>query len=45
VDALREATFEYLDLMKLQEELSLFEDKPEVPCEESLKKMLTTLEK
>lgn len=45
VDALREATFEYLDLMKLQEELSLFEDKPELPCEEALKKMLTTLEK
>ncbi|KAH9556821.1 hypothetical protein CY35_07G050100 [Sphagnum magellanicum] len=45
VDALREATFEYLDLMKLQEELSLFEDKPELPCEEALKKILTTLEK
>ncbi|CAM6065796.1 unnamed protein product, partial [Sphagnum tenellum] len=45
VDALREAAFEYLDLTKLQEELSLFEDTPQLHYEEMFKNMLTLLEK
>lgn len=44
-DALREAAFEYQDLMKVLAEVSVFEDKPEVPCEKALKRMLTSLEK
>ncbi len=45
VDALREAAFEYLDLTKLQEELSLFEDTPQLHYEKMFKNMLTLLEK
>lgn len=44
-DAIREAAFEYKDLMKLLEELSVFKDNPAVPCEKALKKMLSILEK
>jgi hypothetical protein len=45
VDALREAAFEYLDLTKLQEELSLFEDTPQLHYEEMFKNVLTLFEK
>jgi hypothetical protein len=44
-DALREAAFEYQDLMKLHLQVSLFEDKAEMPREKALKRMLTMLEK
>lgn len=44
-DAMREAAFEYQDLMKLLTEVSKYEDKPEVPCDKALKKMLAMLEK
>ncbi len=44
-DALREAAFEYQDLMKLHVQVSLFEDKAEMPREKALKRMLTMLEK
>jgi len=44
-DAMREAAFEYQDLMKLLAEVSKFEDRPEVPCDKALKKMLSMLEK
>jgi hypothetical protein len=44
-DALREAAFEYQDLLKLHVQVSLFEDKAEMPREKALKRMLTMLEK
>ncbi|GMH01848.1 hypothetical protein Nepgr_003687 [Nepenthes gracilis] len=44
-DALREAAFEYQDLMKLEKQVSSFEDNPKVPCETALKKMYSLLEK
>lgn len=44
-DALREAAFEYQDLKKLEVEISSFEDDTRLPCESSLKKMLSLLEK
>ena len=44
-DAMREAAFEYQDLMKLLAEVSQYEDRPEVPCDKALKKMLAALEK
>jgi hypothetical protein len=44
-DALREAAFEYQDLIKLHVQVSLFEDKAEMPREKALKRMLTMLEK
>ncbi|PQM35592.1 protein CHUP1 chloroplastic isoform X3 [Prunus yedoensis var. nudiflora] len=45
VDALREAAFEYQDLMKLEKRVSSFVDDPKLPCEASLKKMYSLLEK
>ncbi|KAJ4842093.1 hypothetical protein Tsubulata_007938 [Turnera subulata] len=44
-DALREATFEYQDLMKLVKQVSTFSDDPNLPCEAALKKMYKMLEK
>lgn len=44
-DALREASFEYRDLKKLLQEVTVYEDKPELPCETALKKILKCLEK
>ncbi|MCO5551708.1 hypothetical protein L7F22_005212 [Adiantum nelumboides] len=44
-DALREASFEYQDLKKLAVEAVSFEDDLRLPCELSLKKMLSLLEK
>ncbi|KAL0925599.1 hypothetical protein M5K25_003956 [Dendrobium thyrsiflorum] len=44
-DALREAAFEYQDLMKLEMQVSSFVDDPKVPCEAALKKMYSLLEK
>lgn len=44
-DAMREAAFEYQDLMKLLAEVSQYEDRPEVSCDKALKKMLAALEK
>ncbi|WCJ24630.1 Hydroxyproline-rich glycoprotein family protein [Euphorbia peplus] len=44
-DALREAAFEYQDLMKLQKQVSSFADDPTLPCEAALKKMYKLLEK
>lgn len=44
-DALREASFEYQDLKRLEFEATSFEDDPRLPCEASLKKMLSLLEK
>ncbi|XP_042463817.1 protein CHUP1, chloroplastic-like [Zingiber officinale] len=44
-DAMREAAFEYQDLMKLEKRVSSFEDDPKLPCEAALKKMYSLLEK
>ncbi|GER31921.1 hydroxyproline-rich glycoprotein family protein [Striga asiatica] len=44
-DALREAAFEYQDLMKLEKQVSSFTDDPSLPCEAALKKMYKLLEK
>ncbi|KAK7306968.1 hypothetical protein VNO77_39626 [Canavalia gladiata] len=44
-DALREAAFEYQDLMKLENRVSTFIDDPQIPCEAALKKMYSLLEK
>ncbi|XP_058091765.1 protein CHUP1, chloroplastic-like isoform X2 [Magnolia sinica] len=44
-DALREAAFEYQDLMKLEKQVSSFIDDPKLPCESALKKMYSLLEK
>nr|BAG54845.1 chloroplast unusual positioning 1A [Adiantum capillus-veneris] len=44
-DALREAAFEYQDLKKLEVEATSFQDDSRLPCELSLKKMLSLLEK
>eukprot|EP00262_Sarcandra_glabra_P012925 TRINITY_DN3443_c0_g1_i1.p1 TRINITY_DN3443_c0_g1~~TRINITY_DN3443_c0_g1_i1.p1 ORF type:complete len:1019 (+),score=261.68 TRINITY_DN3443_c0_g1_i1:796-3852(+) len=44
-DALREASFEYQDLMKLEKRVSSFVDDPALPCESALKKMYSLLEK
>ncbi|XP_073223171.1 protein CHUP1, chloroplastic isoform X2 [Cicer arietinum] len=44
-DALREASFEYQDLMKLEKQVSTFIDDPKLPCEVALQKMYSLLEK
>ncbi|CAA2967129.1 CHUP1, chloroplastic [Olea europaea subsp. europaea] len=44
-DALREAAFEYQDLMKLEKLVSSFIDDLNLPCEAALKKMYKLLEK
>ncbi|KAM7459830.1 hypothetical protein LguiA_036189 [Lonicera macranthoides] len=44
-DALREAAFEYQDLMKLEKQVSSFVDDPNIPCDPALKKMYKLLEK
>ncbi|XP_058087638.1 protein CHUP1, chloroplastic-like [Magnolia sinica] len=44
-DALREAAFEYQDLMKLEKKVSSFVDDPKLSCEPALKKMYSLLEK
>ncbi|KAK7391427.1 hypothetical protein VNO78_19843 [Psophocarpus tetragonolobus] len=44
-DALREAAFEYLDLMKLEKQISTFTDDPKLPCEAALQNMYSLLEK
>ncbi|KAF8389810.1 hypothetical protein HHK36_024329 [Tetracentron sinense] len=44
-DALREAAFEYQDLMKLEKKISSFIDDPKLSCEAALKKMYSLLEK
>ncbi|KAG1346942.1 Protein CHUP1, chloroplastic [Cocos nucifera] len=44
-DALREAAFEYQDLIKLEKQVSTFVDDPKLPCEAALKKMYSLLEK
>ncbi|PKA62049.1 Protein CHUP1, chloroplastic [Apostasia shenzhenica] len=44
-DALREAAFEYQDLMKLEKQVSSFIDDPKLPREAALKKMYSLLEK
>jgi hypothetical protein len=44
-DAIREAAFEYQDLIKLQNRVSTFTDDPQLACEEALKKMYSLLEK
>lgn len=44
-DALREASFEYQDLMKLEKQVTSFDDDPNLPCEAALKKMYKLLEK
>ncbi|XP_027365460.1 protein CHUP1, chloroplastic-like isoform X3 [Abrus precatorius] len=44
-DALREAAFEYQDLMKLEKQVSTFTDDPKLPCEAALQKMYSLLEK
>ncbi|XP_062232212.1 protein CHUP1, chloroplastic-like [Phragmites australis] len=44
-DALREAAFEYQDLLKLENKVSTFTDDPKLACEEALKKMYSLLEK
>ncbi|XP_065880198.1 protein CHUP1, chloroplastic isoform X2 [Euphorbia lathyris] len=44
-DALREAAFEYQDLMKLHKQVSSFVDDPNLSCDAALKKMYRLLEK
>ena len=44
-DALREAAFEYQDLMKLENQVSTFVDDPKLSCEAALKKMYSLLQK
>ena len=44
-DALREAAFEYRDLKRLLVEVSSFEDDVSLPCEATLKKTTTLLDK
>ncbi|KAF5205377.1 Chup1 protein [Thalictrum thalictroides] len=44
-DAMREAAFEYQDLMKLEKRVTSFVDDPKLPCEVALKKMYSLLEK
>ncbi|XP_040996800.1 protein CHUP1, chloroplastic-like [Juglans microcarpa x Juglans regia] len=44
-DALREAAFEYQDLMKLEKQVSPFVDDPKLSCDDALKKMYSLLEK
>ncbi|OMP06838.1 protein CHUP1, chloroplastic-like protein [Corchorus olitorius] len=44
-DALREAAFEYQDLVKLEKLVTSFIDDPNLPCEAALKKMYKLLEK
>lgn len=44
-DALREAAFEYQDLMKLEKQVSTFIDDPKLSCDAALKKMYSLLEK
>ena len=44
-DALREAAFEYQDLMKLGKQVSSFVDDPKLSCEAALKKMYSLLER
>jgi len=44
-DAIREAAFEYQDLIKLHNKVSSFTDDPQLACEETLKKMYSLLEK
>ncbi|KAG6764148.1 hypothetical protein POTOM_031606 [Populus tomentosa] len=44
-DALREAAFEYQDLMKLEKQVTSFADDPILPCEAALKRMYKLLEK
>lgn len=44
-DALREAAFEYQDLMRLDNKVSSFVDDPKLSCEAALKKMYSLLEK
>ncbi|CAI8604089.1 unnamed protein product [Vicia faba] len=45
VDALREASFEYQDMMKLENQVSTFTDDPELLCDDALHKMHSLLEK
>jgi hypothetical protein len=44
-DAIREAGFEYQDLLKLENKVASFTDDPRLDCEEALKKMYSMLEK
>jgi hypothetical protein len=44
-DALREAAFEYQDLVKLEKRVTSFVDDPKLSCEAALKKMYSLLEK
>ncbi|KAL9401895.1 hypothetical protein Peur_005744 [Populus x canadensis] len=44
-DALREAAFEYQDLMKLEKQVTSFVDDSILPCEAALKRMYKFLEK
>ncbi|XP_010556391.1 PREDICTED: protein CHUP1, chloroplastic-like [Tarenaya hassleriana] len=44
-DALREAAFEYQDLLKLEKQVTSFVDDPNLPYEPALKKMYKLLEK
>ncbi|PSR88237.1 hypothetical protein CEY00_Acc31266 [Actinidia chinensis var. chinensis] len=44
-DALRDAAFEYQDLVKLQQQVASFDDDPKFPCDPALKKMYKLLEK
>ncbi|CAL5209157.1 unnamed protein product [Lathyrus oleraceus] len=44
-DALREASFEYQDMMKLENQVSTFTDDPELLCNAALQKMYSLLEK
>ncbi|XXG65600.1 hypothetical protein AAC387_Pa05g3259 [Persea americana] len=44
-DTLREASFEYQDIMKLEKHVASFVDDPKLSCDAALKKMYSLLEK
>lgn len=44
-DILREASFGYQDLKKLEYEVSSYKDDPRLPCDIALKKMVALSEK
>ncbi|KAJ1385471.1 Protein CHUP1, chloroplastic [Sesbania bispinosa] len=44
-DAMCEAAVEYRDLKLLEQEISSYKDDPKIPCEASLRKMASLLDK
>lgn len=44
-DAMREAAIEYRDLKLFENDISSYEDDPNIPCGDALKKMASLLDK